>query len=80
MVRRVEAPVEDRVSQLSVILACKRSDERRILSQNNVRRVLVRGQEGVDEADLRRASDPESYVTGGRRPSCGPGGVLQAPK
>jgi len=58
----VESLVEDRVCQVSVILVCRRREDRRILSEDGARRVFVRGQEGVHEPDPCRASTDEQIV------------------
>ena len=61
-VGRVEALMEDCVGQVTMILACKRRQKRRILSENSFRRRLVRAQERIDESDPRRASCRQQIV------------------
>jgi hypothetical protein len=55
-ISRVEALLEDRVCEVAVILTRQRSEERRILSENGIRLVLVRCHEGIDQSDPYRAS------------------------
>ena len=59
---RVEVLVEDRVGQVTVHLASERREERWILGQYGARRLLVRGESGIDESKLCRASGYEQIV------------------
>ena len=61
-VGRVEALVEDRRPGAPVSFGCEGRQERRSLGENGFRRVLVRGEKGVDEPDPCRASGHQQVV------------------